>query len=187
MTRCEGTCLTRKRCKKNAIKDSLCWNHSPESKELIECGICLKDVLKNNKNNERLDCGHIFCKKCIYTWIIEKEETATCPMCRNKIAFFFILNAREWGFSKGLVLEVKITTYPLTELEHSEFLFFASFCRFARPSGLTDEHFHLIHGIIKYNQECNKIFQKLKEKSITQSIFVKKNEYTTHHLHYFVL
>jgi hypothetical protein len=186
MERCSGICITKKRCKKNAIKDSFCWIHSPHQREMIECGICLRDVLKNNKNNERIDCGHVFCKECIYTWIIEKEETANCPMCRNKISMYFISCARNWGLSVGLLLRIKITIYPINVLDNSELVFFFSFFKVIIPCGIIDENFSLMSMLIKDDQECTIIFEKLKEKSTMHTLYIKKNQYITSHFHYFI-
>jgi hypothetical protein len=47
--------------------------------ELSNCAICME----NKKLNIKLKCGHIFCKKCIKTWLTEKANT--CPTCRINI------------------------------------------------------------------------------------------------------
>ena len=177
--KCSGVCVTGKKCKKNASNDTqTCWVH-----ETIECGICLKDVLKHSKNNECLECGHIFCKECIYTWVIEKEN---CPMCRRSVSQYFTSNANNWGLSTGLLREIQVTMYPLNQLDEFDFLFFASFCELIRPVGLIQEEFDLIESRIKHDADCNYIYEKLKKMSTIQSILVKSGDYNSNHIHLFI-
>lgn len=49
------------------------------------CPICLEGYNIKDKLI-KLDCSHIFHKKCIYNWFkrrIDKSEELNCPMCRN--------------------------------------------------------------------------------------------------------
>jgi len=49
------------------------------------CSICLENYKKNDKC-VRLNCSHIFHKKCLNEWFknrIDKSEELTCPLCRN--------------------------------------------------------------------------------------------------------
>lgn len=41
----------------------------------VECAICFE-----NGNMVKTDCDHIYCKKCLSTWI---EHNHTCPLCRE--------------------------------------------------------------------------------------------------------
>ncbi len=50
------------------------------SKPLFECYICL-DV---PKSPVATSCGHIFCWKCIQSWVNGKS-LLTCPVCKNGI------------------------------------------------------------------------------------------------------
>ena len=48
----------------------------------FECPVCLKS--KNSKLV--LECGHVFCRKCITEWSKKnkiQKITTTCPMCRR--------------------------------------------------------------------------------------------------------
>jgi len=48
-----------------------------------ECSICLEKI--GNKKCCELKCSHIFCEKCIETWL---ERSTTCPNCRVAIDCF---------------------------------------------------------------------------------------------------
>ena len=43
---------------------------------MVECPVCLK----NTTCNTRLQCGHLFCLKCIAKW---SNKSNNCPMCRS--------------------------------------------------------------------------------------------------------
>ena len=45
----------------------------------VDCAICLK----TNNDNIKLQCSHIFCKKCIEEWLTNKSNT--CPICRKEV------------------------------------------------------------------------------------------------------
>ena len=49
-----------------------------ESDKKFECCICLGDHFKGLK----LSCNHIFCKKCIKTWL---KDNDTCPYCKTSV------------------------------------------------------------------------------------------------------
>ena len=63
---------------------------SPLTEILIEdlsddCSICLEKYKKNDKCI-KLDCSHIFHKKCLNEWFknrIDKSKELNCPLCRN--------------------------------------------------------------------------------------------------------
>jgi hypothetical protein len=46
----------------------------------FECSICFE----NKHTGIKLNCKHVFCKKCIEKWVIN-ETNKTCPMCRKNI------------------------------------------------------------------------------------------------------
>ena len=45
-----------------------------------ECCICLQNYL-NNEDIVRLPCKHIFHKRCIFIWFLNKQY---CPLCKRK-------------------------------------------------------------------------------------------------------
>jgi len=52
-----------------------------------KCSICLEDYKKNDKC-VKLNCSHIFHKKCLSDWFknqISKSENLNCPLCRNNL------------------------------------------------------------------------------------------------------
>lgn len=61
-----------------------------------DCCICLEKV---GKANTKLECGHSFCSKCIFGWVL--SDHSNCPMCRAKIDMPENLSSRS-------VLEKKI-------------------------------------------------------------------------------
>ncbi|GJQ08524.1 hypothetical protein GpartN1_g315.t1 [Galdieria partita] len=52
-----------------------------EAKEAESCAICWEDFQPNTVV-VFLPCSHLFCKKCICTWL---KENSTCPTCRYKL------------------------------------------------------------------------------------------------------
>ncbi len=52
-----------------------------------ECPICYTDIPKDHM--EITDCGHIFCKTCLISWLSKKDynekNNDDCPTCRKKI------------------------------------------------------------------------------------------------------
>ncbi len=46
---------------------------------MTDCSICFE----NMKDNIKLNCGHIYCNRCIKKWLTEKSNT--CPTCRKEI------------------------------------------------------------------------------------------------------
>ena len=61
-----------------------------------DCCICLEKV---GKANTKLECGHSFCTKCIFGWVL--SDHSNCPICRAKIDMPENLSSRS-------VLEKKI-------------------------------------------------------------------------------
>jgi len=46
-----------------------------------ECSICI-DTFKTRNKVRKLDCGHVFHKKCIDSWF---DKAKTCPLCRCEV------------------------------------------------------------------------------------------------------
>jgi len=66
---------------------------SNTNKPNLECFICLSQPI----NPVATQCGHIFCWKCIKSWLNSKDKLA-CPVCKNgiemdKIIKLFVPNA----------------------------------------------------------------------------------------------
>jgi len=69
---CKGICINGKRCKIKLNWKEYCHIHGQD------CGICYEPV----KNKFKTECGHSFCKDCIYHWFIQNFN---CPYCRKDL------------------------------------------------------------------------------------------------------
>ena len=63
------------------------------NKPVLECFICLSGP----KNPVATQCGHIFCWKCLKSWLNSKDSLS-CPVCKNgiemeKIIRLYVQNA----------------------------------------------------------------------------------------------
>lgn len=63
--------MSKKFIKKYNIKDTT-------------CPICMEEI-KPNCHCTRLQCGHIYHKKCAKKWFTKMCEKPTCPMCRHDV------------------------------------------------------------------------------------------------------
>jgi hypothetical protein len=51
------------------------------------CSICLDALHSTGKHRSVvLKCGHVFGKKCISAWLVEKKRKAECPQCKEPSA-----------------------------------------------------------------------------------------------------
>ena len=67
--------------------DILSMSHSNREKYGIEdttCSICQEEI-KCRQHFGILKCGHIYHKRCIKEWLVERCEQPTCPCCRNDV------------------------------------------------------------------------------------------------------
>ncbi|KAM3290148.1 E3 ubiquitin-protein ligase RHA2B-like [Capsicum chacoense] len=46
------------------------------------CAVCLS-TFEDGEQVRKLKCKHIFHKDCLDTWL--QQDSATCPLCRNKV------------------------------------------------------------------------------------------------------
>ena len=46
----------------------------------FDCSICFE----NKQTGLKLDCCHVFCRKCLEKWLIQENNT-TCPICRQNV------------------------------------------------------------------------------------------------------
>ena len=69
-------------------------NHSKiDKKEQLDCSICLEPInlekFKLKKNDlVFLECGHVYHKDCLQSWVksqIKNIDKPNCPMCRTMI------------------------------------------------------------------------------------------------------
>jgi len=139
-----------------------------------DCGICLDQV----SNSIDLDCGHIFCEKCIGTWIITKQEKSTCPMCRIKIDNDFIECANQWGVQHNLITQVKVYIYKLDLLDDYERLLVTIFIGNFIGKFLSVSELNMLASDIS-----SEIFDKLYNKRTEKMFYIPKthNKYADLH------
>ena len=104
MPRCTAHTCQGKRCKLTGTP--LCHIHT----EALDCAICLNKV---EKENEKLECGHTFCRTCIFEWLIEKK---TCPCCRKTVNEFTKYRAVNTALNEGKLYKVTEIRYDLSSL-----------------------------------------------------------------------
>ena len=101
MPRCTAKTCSGKRCRLTG--SPFCHVHTA-------CAICLCQV---EKENETLDCGHTFCRTCIFEWLIEKK---TCPCCRQTVDEFTKFRAVDKALCEGKLYKVTEVRYDLSSL-----------------------------------------------------------------------
>ena len=181
--KCPATCVTGLKCKKKATHGEVCWVHSV--KEMNECGICLDETLKTSKYNIKLDCGHIFCIECIFTWIVENNKDTPCPCCRKNINTLTIIRAQDWGIKKGLLYYCDFTFYPMSKLDDIDNIYVSAVfnCEDIIPDELYKRSEATHRGALKAPQD---LFDKLKNISFSKRILIKKNHFNSKKLHMFI-
>ena len=115
MTRCSASTTKGRRCKGNVHAENVCWIHSVKS--MNTCSICLEDSYTNSQNNVSLDCGHKFCRDCIFKWISQTFETCSCPYCKKPIESTVKETAKLWALNCGEFYYGEITVYRWDALE----------------------------------------------------------------------
>ena len=113
--RCEGITKLDKRCKNSKQMDlCFCCIHKPKE----TCSICLENI--NNK--VQLDCGHTFCKKCIFTWLSTCKTTSFyCPMCKTDVSDKIKSDAWDYGIENNLLYEVRVIKYNVNNISEDEY------------------------------------------------------------------
>lgn len=51
----------------------------------VACAICLVEAKSSCKG--LLQCGHVFCYKCIFTWTVQAVKGPNCPLCKAPCDF----------------------------------------------------------------------------------------------------
>jgi len=154
--RCEGVTVFNKRCKNTKQNFScFCAIHKPKE----TCSICLENV--NDK--VILDCGHTFCKKCIFTWLCTCKTTGFyCPMCKTPVSEQIKSNAWDYGINNNLLYKVRIIQYNISNISEEEY-------KIIRPIIFIFENIFLIKDIIdaivlNLTPEKFSIFTKITDK-----------------------
>ena len=50
----------------------------------VECGVCSVSLVSGDTCH-RPGCKHSFCKTCLYKWLTQYCDDATCPLCRFEV------------------------------------------------------------------------------------------------------
>jgi hypothetical protein len=159
MTRCSAKTTIGRRCKNSVHNNGVCWIHSV--KQINTCSICLDDSYINSQNNLRLECGHIFCKECIFKWIAQTFETSCCPYCKKSIDSTVKEIAKVWALASGEFYYVDITVYRWDALEEIEQYYMIAYCDIRLNVYLTCAHLVQLLPIIKEDERATYIFYKL--------------------------
>ena len=186
MERCNAICLTGRRCKKYSVNNGLCWTHN--FKEIITCAICLDDSYDIDKMNVKLDCGHIFCIKCIYTLVIEtNRKNCQCPLCREYLSKKHYVNAIYWGLATNYIYRGYLIINDLSLIDFDEAVFLTNTYQIEHSHYIFDNSFSIIFDKLSKCLKSIEIFNKLKERSVLKRHFVKtkRGEYNPTTFHYF--
>ena len=106
MTRCIAITLRGTRCKLKCQNEK-CHIHC--FKEPVECSICISPVITKLK----LQCGHSFCKQCIFSWLLTKQS---CPYCRCGISANETQKVINYGLDIGKIVRCTLKEIDLTKL-----------------------------------------------------------------------
>ena len=167
MPRCKGTCVTGRRCKKTVSNGELCSVHRP--KEMVDCSICMNEIVKNSNLNVKLECEHIFCKDCIYRWIVENNNSSSCPCCRASISLYHHKTANIWGLTNNYLFSSVTHYYNFNVLPEIDALILITYLysgEIIERYVMTDKEFRVIEENMKNNINFYEIFKILKEKVI---------------------
>ena len=173
MPRCSAITLDLERCKKNATCEGVCWIHVP--KELNECGICFEESVKSYNHNIELDCKHIFCKECIFKWIVEKNKLSTCPMCRREISNWAFIQAHVWALDELLIYKAEICIYDLKKLSEVDYLFICTTIDLHKATYYSNDSFKKLQERMSKDSENAILFQKIIETSYSVFLLIKTN------------
>jgi hypothetical protein len=116
MVKCVAITDKGKNCHNNVkCGKSRCRHHCDD--KMATCSICIEEIRKKAGETCLLkECGHYFCKRCIYSWIIQQKNSNSCPYCRKHINHKIIFSAKFWGFCNGLMFNVQVRKYDLSKL-----------------------------------------------------------------------
>lgn len=173
MIQCQGICLSGLRCRRNAKYNEFCHTHRTET-----CGVCLEEVKYNSIDLVTLtDCGHKFCKKCVYPWIFQKTDLdQNCPTCRTNISIQDTFTAIHWGVYYNHIYKVQVCIYSMSCLTASETVDATIFLNIFRSQMLDDYQFTAIARLSKTSPIFESLFQKMRQNVFKKNLFIKKTE-----------
>ncbi len=182
---CSGNCLNGLRCRKEAKYDGFCHLHKTET-----CGICLEELKINSDELLTLvDCGHKFCKKCIYPWILEDPGLhQTCPICRAVINIEDCLIAFRWGLYYNYVYRVNVSVFSKNCLTQEEQINAEQYLNIIESRVFDQEMFDTIQTLAKNQINFAPLFEKMKQYVIKKSVYMQRKPdlYNPTHLYIFI-
>ena len=144
----------------------------------MECPICYdqpKDKLLLS------NCGHCFCRKCVYNWIIKNPS---CPICRANVSAPEEYDAAKWdiGYIKKVKYIYSLTIPDISPEERKLFVDYLS--RKYLNVYLNDLQWKKLKAYLLFDDNIYEIFRKTKlETKISYSYtFSSSNQFE--HVYY---
>jgi hypothetical protein len=107
---CLSKTLSGRCCKNKKMKFSdHCMVHTKKQ----ECIICCECI----SSFKKLNCGHYFCKDCIFNWL---DTNNSCPCCRTLITLSEYLDVLHYSINLGNTITVKNTRYYIDPETNNE-------------------------------------------------------------------
>lgn len=169
--RCLAKTVAGRRCKCYVHSEGLCWVHFPKP-EPVSCCVCIEEI----KETVPLDCGHKFCKECIFPWILEKWKNTSCPVCRQPVNEQIINNGINWGYDQFKIFDAYLYKYDMSVLEYTDIYYLAAFHNITRYTYYYGDDFaKMKFNMIAMDPRASDIFYKLRETvTIKKSPFYNK-------------
>ena len=120
--RCKGTTTCNKRCRKVTRGNTFCKLHEHQNES---CSICLNII----RDKTTLECGHRFCKNCIFRWMCTSNEHlickgTKCPLCRSLINDDNIqFDAENYGIEHKIFIVIQRHNYDMSNLTLDEIIY----------------------------------------------------------------
>ena len=165
--RCEAFTLKNRRCKKNKSDDHFCTIH--KEKPIIEpelCSICLEEP----DNKIILECEHIFCKECVFTWLCKCTGDFNCPMCRKSITDEIKSVAWKYGEENKLLFRVIKNVYDTSKLNIIEYELIKNELILFNNQLINQDFFFLLKCVINKD-----IFDKILETHVKTQILLTED------------
>ena len=170
MGKCNVATCKGGKCKNNKTHGDSCGIHVSAM-----CGVCLETDFTRNMFN--LHCKHSFCPDCISKWVCINYNTVTedgedyihtCPMCRTEIQEITIRLAITHGLDIGFIQKVEISVLPISMVTGSYFPIVPLNTR------INENYLKQIMEYFCKNKEYSVLFNKIVEKSWTETFYEKK-------------
>ena len=137
----------------------------------MDCSICLNKIDTNSSFIKLKNCDHLYCKSCIFEWILIKNN---CPYCRIGVSDNEISDACDYGILNNTHIKVNSTNIILSNLNSDEYGIIINYIKINDFLKKTEWKI-LMNKIIK-DQKILNIF--IKTKYIKKICYFKKNEDT---------